>query len=191
MNNVTVSHTRGFQSNASSNFKRFDSLPRGLQFHTINEVAHPILKAGTVTVSGTEVETWVNSQNGASVGFGWGYSILRNDAWIDSVRMSYTGHPGNGTVNNQTRSFTATHVTVQDGDVTVPLFNVTGPSTVYVVGCRITAFKIEGFAALNASEGLYNGTVTTTSSGTAYKGEWIQIEYPYHSDYCLGYILPG
>ena len=179
MNNVTVSHTRGFQSNASGNFKKLDSLSRDLQYHTINGVAYPILKAGTETVPGTEVQTWVNSQNGASLGFGWGYSILRNGAWIDSVRMSYTGHPGNGTVNNQTRSFTATNVTVQDGDVLVPLFNVTGPSTTYVVGCSITAFKIEGYASLNSTEGLYNGAVTTSASGTSYKGEWIQIQYPY------------
>ena len=135
-------------------------------------------ESGSVTVSMTETNTWVNSQNGASLGFGWGYSILRNGSWIDSVRMSYSGHWGNGTVNNQTRSFNVT-VTVQTGDVLVPLFNITGPSTSYVVGCGISAFKIERYAALNAVEGLYNGAVTTTSSGASYKGEWIQIQYPY------------
>ena len=147
--------------------------------HTMNGVAYPILKAGTVTVSKTETNTWVTTQNGASVGFGCGYSILRIGSWIvDSVKMSYSAHWGNGTGNNQARSFTAT-LTVQDGDVVVPHFYVFGPSTSYTVGCGISAYKIKRVAALNATEGLYDGAVTTTSSGTAYQGEWIQIQYPY------------
>ena len=190
MNSVTVSHTRGFQSNASGNFKKLDTLPRDIQYHTVNGVQYPILKAGSCTLSMIETNTWVSSQSGASVGFGWGYSILRNGSWIDSVRMSYSGHWGNGTVNNQTRSFTAT-VTVQDGDVIVPLFNVTGPSTVYSVGCGISAFKLEGFAALNAVEGVYNGSVTTTQVTLLTKANGYKFSTLTHSDYRVGYILPG
>ena len=81
----------------------------------------------------TETNTWVNSQNSASLGFGWGYSILRSGGWTDSVRMSYPGLWGSGTVNNQTSSFKVT-VTVQNGDVIIPLLNVTGVSTTYVAG---------------------------------------------------------
>ena len=86
------------------------------------------------------------------------------------MRMSYQNHCRRGTINQQTRSFNVT-VTVQDGDVLVPLFSVTGPSTVYTVGCGISAFKIEGYAALNAVEGQYHGAITTSSSGISYKGE--------------------
>ena len=146
---------------------------------SIGGINYPILKAGSISITIGISSCWVNNQSSLSLVHNWGYSILRNGSYIDSSRISFTmGRQGVLSPNYRTWSGT---ITVLDGDGILPFYSIGGNSSTgsYNCGSTWSVFTLSGGAVLNAVEGIYDGAVSTTSSGTVYKGEWIQVQFPY------------
>ena len=174
---TNVQIKRGFISSAP--FKKLDALPRDIATMSIGGVNYPVLKAGSVTLTITISQCWVNSQSAASLIHNWGYSILRNGSYGDTVRLSFT-MGGQGVLSSSVRNWSGS-ITVLDGDVIIPFYSITGSSSSgsYNCGSTWSQFKIEGKEALNSTTGLYIGSVSTTSDAVVCKGEYIQVQYPY------------